>query len=175
MCHRHRRVHQHRYRSHGDSPTHSRAEPSRRTPTGHTKHESNETTCMELFVDIGTLLPVGTVVVAASPLMVPPSVSPSLPAHSIPIRRTPHNASALIAAAAATARTSPRLDACAAFFTGVPRHEPSVVASYSTDAAGGTGSGTGGGETKKKFLISASKQGEIVHWVSKLIHMHMNR
>lgn len=83
--------------------------------------------------------------------MTTPPAHPS--AHPTRLRRS---ASSSIHTSAA--RTSPRLDATAAFFAGVPSHAVAAMTSCTTtDQDGGD---------QRRFLLTASQQGELVHWVS---------
>src|SRR5690348_9868168 len=71
----------------------------------------------------------------------------------------------------ATLRTSPRLDAPAAFFSGIPPHAVSHMASWYS--GGEVKSAEGISKTNsnihssinKRFLLTTSLQGELVHWI----------
>jgi hypothetical protein len=88
---------------------------------------------------------------------IPPldSMSSPLPTRPASSLRRSHSTASLLAVTPSTAasRTSPRLDVCAAFFSGIPHHRVCSIASYASDAC------------DKRFLLTASDEGELVHWV----------
>src|SRR4051794_38313075 len=67
------------------------------------------------------------------------------------------------------ARTSPRLDAPAAFFGGVPAHAVAAMASWSSGGVAKPAAAAAAGEPSepaRRYLLTAGAQGELVHWVS---------